>query len=184
MSTATRVMTLEAFLALPETEPGSELIQGEILQKPMPQGKHSRLQSKLSATINQASEDAKIAYAFTELRCSFGGNSIIPDIAVVRWDRIPRDGSGRVANKFEILPDWAIEILSPDQSVTKVLKKLLYCSEHGTALGWLLNPAESMVILVLPDQRVQFLEGDATLPMLEGLDLSLTVDQVFGWLEF
>ncbi|MEM9214441.1 MAG: Uma2 family endonuclease [Cyanobacteria bacterium P01_F01_bin.150] len=184
MSTATQVMTLEAFLALPETEPGSELIKGEVLQKPMPQEQHSRLQSKLSATINQASEDAKIAYAFTELRCSFGDDSIIPDIAVVRWGRIPRDESGRVANKFEIPPDWAIEILSPDQSVTKVLRKLLHCSEHGTALGWLLNPAESMVILVLPGQRVQFLEGDATLPVLEGIDLSLTVDQVFGWLEF
>jgi len=27
--------------------------------------------------------------------------------------------SGRVANRFEIHPDWAIEILSPDQSQTK-----------------------------------------------------------------
>ncbi|NET50828.1 MAG: Uma2 family endonuclease [Merismopedia sp. SIO2A8] len=184
MNTATQVMTLEAFLTLPETEPGSELIKGEILQKPMPQGKHSRLQSKLSAVINQVGEDAKIAYAFTELRCSFGGDSVIPDIAVVRWDRIPRDASGCVANKFEISPDWAIEILSPDQSVTKVLKKLLHCSKQGTELGWLINPQEITVILVLPNQRVQFLEGDATLPVLEGIDLSLTVDQVFRWLEF
>ena len=184
MSTATQTMTLEAFLGLPETKPGSEFISGNIIQKPMPQGKHSRLQSKLSAVINQVSEDAKIAYAFTELRCSFGGDSVIPDIAVVRWDNIPREPSGRVANKFEIPPDWAIEILSPDQSVTKVLKKLLYCSEHGTELGWLINPTETTIILVLPGQRVQFLENKATLPVLEGLELSLTVEQVFGWLEF
>lgn len=184
MSTATQAMSLETFLALPETEPGSEFIKGEIIQKSDALGQHSRLQSKLSAVINQIAEDAKIAYAFTELRCSFGGDSVIPDIAVVRWERIPREPSGRVANRFEIPPDWAIEILSPDQSVTKVLKKLLHCSEHGTELGWLINPKEATVMLVLPEQRVQFLEGEATLPVLEGIDLSLTVDQVFGWLEF
>ncbi|MEM6254572.1 MAG: Uma2 family endonuclease [Cyanobacteria bacterium P01_D01_bin.156] len=184
MSTVTPAMTLEAFLAMPETKPGSEFINGEVSQKPMPQGEHSRLQSKLSSVINQVTEDAKLAYAFTELRCSFGGDSVIPDIAVVRWDRIPRESSGRIANRFEIAPDWAIEILSPDQSVTKVLKKLLHCSEHGTELGWLINPKETTVILVLPEQRVQFLEGEMTLPVLDGVKLSLTVDQVFGWLEF
>lgn len=31
--------TLEEFLKLPETKPASEYIDGQILQKPMPQGK-------------------------------------------------------------------------------------------------------------------------------------------------
>jgi Uma2 family endonuclease len=33
--------TLEAFLQLPETKPASEYLDGQIIQKPMPQGKHS-----------------------------------------------------------------------------------------------------------------------------------------------
>jgi Uma2 family endonuclease len=41
------VSSLEEFLQLPETEPASEYINGEILQKSMPKGKHSRLQLKL-----------------------------------------------------------------------------------------------------------------------------------------
>lgn len=100
MGTATQLLTLEAFLELPETKPAAEFIKGQISQKPMPQGEHSRLQSKLSAVINQVSEVRKIAYTFTELRCSFGGDSIIPDIAVFRWDNIPRKASGRIANRF------------------------------------------------------------------------------------
>lgn len=84
MSTTATPLTLEAFLALPETKPATEFVNGQIIQKPMPQGEHSRLQSKLSAVINQASEDRKIAYAFTKLRCSFGSGSTIPDIAVFR----------------------------------------------------------------------------------------------------
>jgi Uma2 family endonuclease len=73
---------LEEFLKLPETKPASEFVNGEITQKPMPQGEHSRLQGKLCTAINQIAETAKIAYAFPELRCTFAGRSIVPDISV------------------------------------------------------------------------------------------------------
>ena len=184
MSIATWPLTLEAFLALPETKPASEFIDGQIIQKPMPQGEHSRLQSKLSAVVNQVCENSKIAYAFTELRCSFASASIIPDVAVIRWDKIPREPSGRVANRFFIPPDWSIEILSPDQSTTKVLENLLACSKHGTEMGWLLDPAEEAILLVFPDQRTSLLRGDAVLPTLPEIDLALTVAEVFSWLRF
>jgi Uma2 family endonuclease len=47
-----KVMTLAEFLLLPETKPANELIDGPIIQKPMPQGKHSSIQSELTANIN------------------------------------------------------------------------------------------------------------------------------------
>jgi Uma2 family endonuclease len=118
------------------------------------------------------------------LRCTFNGQSIVPDIAVFRWNRIPRQPSGRVANRFTTHPDWAIEILSPDQSQTKVLGNLLDCSEQGTELGWLLDPAEESVLIVLPEQRVRLLSGNLPLPSLEDLKLDLTAEQIFNWLTF
>jgi Uma2 family endonuclease len=154
MSTLTKPLTLEEFLALPETKPASEFINRQIIQKPMPQGEHSRLQAKLCEAINRVAESQKLAYAFPELRCNFGGDSIIPDVAVFQWSRIPSAPSGRIANRFEIPPDWAIEILSPDQGQTKVLGNLLHCSKHGTALGWLIAPEEETVLVVYPEQRV------------------------------
>ena len=175
-------LTLEEFIKLPETQPASEFINGEIIQKPMPQGEHSRLQAKLCTVINQIAEASKIAYAFPELRCTFGGDSVIPDIAVFRWERIPIQSSGRIANRFEIHPDWAIEILSPGQSQTKVLKKLLHCSRHGTELGWLLDSEEESILAVFPGQRVELFSGAAFLPILDGLELELTVEQIFSWL--
>ncbi|MFN5472416.1 MAG: Uma2 family endonuclease, partial [Pseudanabaena sp.] len=71
--TAANPHSLEAFLELPETKPASEFINGQIIQKVMPQGEHSRLQVKLCTNINQVVETPKIAYAFSELRCTFGG---------------------------------------------------------------------------------------------------------------
>lgn len=182
MVTTPQSLTLEQFLQRPETKPASEFFQGEVIQKPMPQGEHSTLQGELCDRINQVAKSQQIAYAFPELRCTFGGNTVVPDIAVFRWARIPRQPSGRVANRFELPPDWAIEILSPEQSQTKVLEKLLYCSEHGTEIGWLIDPEVDSILTVATDQRVQILSGDRALPILSEIPLSLTVEQVFGWL--
>jgi Uma2 family endonuclease len=182
MKTFTQLVNLEEFLRLPETKPASEFIDGEIIQKPMPQGEHSRLQSKLCGIINEITESPKIAYAFSELRCTFGGKSLVPDISVFRWQRIPLLPSGRIANRFQIYPDWTIEILSPNQKQTKVLGNLLHCSQYGTELGWLIYPEEESVLIIFPQARVQLLTGNAQLPVLNGIELELTVEQIFSWL--
>ena len=182
--TVAKPHNLETFLELPETNPASEFINGQITQKVMPQGEHSRLQVKLCTNINQVVETPKIAYAFSELRCTFGGSSIVPDISVFRWERIPRKSSGRVANRFEIYPDWAIEILSPDQRQNKVIANLLHCVDNGTELGWLLDPEDENILLVLPERRIQILEGSQSVPVLSGVNLTLTVTQIFDWLNF
>lgn len=182
MTTFTPSMTLAAFLQLPDTQPASEFIRGAIVQKPMPQGEHSRIQGQVCAAINQVAEPPKLAYAFPELRCVFGGDAIVPDVAVFRWSRIPRTPSGRIANRFDTHPDWAIEILSPEQSQTTVLEKLLHCSQQGSELGWLIDPNTESVLIVFPEQRIQILRGDTELPVLSDLALSLTPQKVFGWL--
>ncbi|PSB20818.1 Uma2 family endonuclease [Phormidesmis priestleyi ULC007] len=177
-------LTLAAFLKQPETKPASEFINGEIIQKPMPQGEHTLIQIELCKAIDQVVQPQKIAKAFPELRCTFGGVSIVPDISVFRWQRIPTQPSGRIVNRFEIQPDWAIEILSPNQNSTKVLRNLLPCSQHGTELGWLIAPEDETVFAVFPGQRVEVFEGTASLPMIEGVDLALTVEQILSWLTF
>lgn len=182
MTTAVKSITLEEFLELPETEPASEYIDGQISQKPMPQGKHSLIQLEICGAINRVAKPPKIALALPELRCTFGGATIVPDVAVFSWERIPKEESGRIANRFESHPDWTIEILSPEQSQTKVLRNLLHCSRNGTELGWLILPDEDSILTVFPNQRIELFEGKDQLPVLNNIDLSLTVEQVFSWL--
>ena len=168
---------LEEFLKLPETKPASEFINGEITQKPMPQGEHSLIQVELCEAINQVAKPGKFAYAFPELRCTFAGGSIVPDISVFRWERIPRQPDGRIANRFEIHPDWAIEILSPEQNFTKVLAKLLLCSRSGTELGWLINRKQRQVEVYRPDKEVKILKNPDTVSgenVLPGFVLDLS----------
>ncbi|MEM7795341.1 MAG: Uma2 family endonuclease [Cyanobacteria bacterium P01_C01_bin.118] len=175
-------LTLQEFLQLPETKPASEYINGEIIQKPMPKGRHSRLQGKLCATINQVAEEPKLAYAFPELRCNFGGRSIIPDVAVFQWDRIPFTPDGEVPDNFDLAPDWTIEILSPEQRPNKVLGNILHCLEHGSQLGWFIDPDDLSILFLLPQQQPVLCQQDQSLPVFPDLELTLTANQVFGWL--
>ncbi|CAD5928973.1 hypothetical protein PCC9214_01154 [Planktothrix tepida] len=76
-------ITLEDFLEFPETKPSSEYINGKIEQKPIPQGEHSLIQTYLSAKINEVGKANKAALAFTELRCTFGGRSLVIELACI-----------------------------------------------------------------------------------------------------
>lgn len=184
VQTPPQALTLEEFLELSETEPASEYIDGQIIQKPMPQGEHSAIQTELATAINAALRSKRIARAFSELRCTFGGRSIVPDLAVFTWERIPRQDNGRVANVFAIAPDWTIEILSPDQSQTKVTKNILHCLKYETQMGWLIDPEEQSVFAYLPDRPTDvFDEPEVLLPVPEfAQNLNLTVGDLFDWL--
>ncbi|PSB46516.1 hypothetical protein C7B80_13085 [Cyanosarcina cf. burmensis CCALA 770] len=182
---STAKISLEEFLQLPETKPASEYIDGKISQKPMPQGEHSTLQGGLVTSINQIGKPQKKAYAFPELRCTFGGGSIVPDIAVFEWQHIPLLPNGRIANKFEIPPDWTIEILSPEQRPNRVIRKISFCLKEGTKLAWLVDPEDESVTIFQPNQLPELKERQDILPVLDVLgDWQLSAADLFSWLSF
>ncbi|EDX84623.1 conserved hypothetical protein [Synechococcus sp. PCC 7335] len=185
VQTPIKPITLSAFLALPETEPASEFIDGKITQKPMPKGKHSRLQTKLSIVLSDFLESAGTGLALTELRCNFGGAVVVPDVVVLQSSQIPRDADGDIADIVEVAPELVVEILSPQQSQTKIIKKISHCLAHGTELSWLIDPQERTVLVFRPDQAIAILEAaDAQLPMPDVLSaFTLTVGTLFGWLQ-
>jgi Uma2 family endonuclease len=178
-------LSLTEFLALPslEASPAWEYHHGQARQKPMPKAHHSRLQLKLATAINAIAEEAGIAIAFPELRCTFGDRSIVPDITVLEWSKIPLTDTGELApGAIPHAPDWTIEILSPGQSSTSVIDHILFCLAHGTQLGWLVDPEDRGVLVFHPPQVLQLYRGSDRLPVLAGIALDLTVDQVFQWL--
>jgi Uma2 family endonuclease len=169
----TRFLSLEAFLEIPETKPASEYINGHLYQKTMPQGKHSTLQGRFVPIINQRGESEHLAFAFPELRCTFAGRSIVPDICVFEWE-----------NKIEIAPDWIIEILSPEQSSILVIDKISFALKHGTKLGWLIAPEERTVLTFWGD-RFNSHTGDDILPVLDVFrDWQLSASDLFSLLTF
>ncbi len=176
-------ITVDEFLLLPETEPANEYIDHKITQKPMPRGKHSFLQYEICNVVNQLTKAKKIAYVFPELRCTFDGRSIVPDIAVFQWQNIPFLVDGEIPDNFNLAPDWIIEILSPDQNANKVIGKILHSLQHGSKLGWFLDPSDRSILTFKPNQQPVLMTDSNRLPSLEPIPLELTVEAIFGWLK-
>ncbi|PZV17754.1 MAG: hypothetical protein DCF20_05135 [Pseudanabaena sp.] len=182
-----KTISLEEFLALPETKPASEYAQGIITQKVMPKGKHSIIQFELASAINQQTKPQKFAYALPEFRCTFAERSIVADIAVICWQNLPLDPNGEIGNQFNHPPDWIIEILSPDQSSVLVIEKILFCLKEGSEIGWLIDPAtKSVIIFQNGSTQIYFAKTKTQLPLpvLKGLEAwQITASDIFAWLK-
>ena len=151
----------------------------------MNEGKYSRLKKQLLFKIESVVTHEKVAEAFPGLECSFGDWSIVPDVCVFKWERIPRDDDGDIANTFDSAPDWTIEILSPDQSPTKVIKNILHCLDQGCEMGWMLNPEEKEITIFPANSRSRMfsMESSEAIPVPEfAAALALTTAEIFGWL--
>jgi Uma2 family endonuclease len=185
VATPTKLLTLAEFREEPEIQPAREYVEEKVSQKPMPQGKHSLLQIKLVIVLNSFLMEKRIAVAFSELRCTFGGRSIVPDLAIVQQGKIPLDEQGEIANAFNIAPDWMIEILSPDQSATKVIKKILHCLQHGTEVGWLIDPAEKSIFIYHSEKQIEVVDDQDQELLVPGFaeSVKLTASDIFSWLK-
>lgn len=182
MSTSPTQIALEDFLKLPylEESPAWEYVDGIALQKPMPKTRHSILQKRLLDAVDNNSDNYT---ALPELRCTFGGRSVVPDVAVIAWDRIQINEAGEPEDDFTEAPDWTIEILSPDQKATRVIDNILYCLRHGSKLGWMLDPDDYSILIFSPHQEPEVCRGARQLMVLQGIELVLTAEQVFAWLK-
>ncbi|MEH2151446.1 Uma2 family endonuclease [Nostoc sp.] len=172
--------TLEEFLKLPyiEESPAWEYINGEGIQKPMGGAKHSLLQKRLVAVIDALGSNYE---AFAELRCTCGNRSVVPDVVVISTNEIPLDESGdTISSGIDFAPPWIIEILSPAQSQTKVTGNILHCLRNGSQLGWLIDASERCILVYQPNSLPDLLAGKDILPVLEDLNLTLSVNEVFA----
>ena len=138
------------------------------------------IQKRLLRVVDDNSDDYT---ALPELRCTFAGRSIVPDVAVVGWNRIQLNEIGEPVDNFEQAPEWTIEILSPDQKANRVIDNILHCLQNGCHLGWLIDPDDYSILILTPQQEPLICRGSTPLKVLEGIDLTLSADDVFGWLK-
>jgi Uma2 family endonuclease len=178
-------MTLEAFLKLSEKKPALEFEDGVVTQKVSPQGRHSRLQVKVTERVNAFAEPRRLAVAFTELRTTYAGYSRVPDISVYRWDRIPVDATGRVLDEFHLPPDIVIEIISPGQRTNALRRRCIWYVEHGVPIALLLDPPDESIALFRPHQAPISLKGGDPVDLTEVLPgFAVTVQEIFADLTF
>jgi Uma2 family endonuclease len=159
MAIAQTRLSLEEFLRLPEEEPALEYEDGVVTQKMSPKAKHGKVQAALAQAIDRFAEPSRLARAFTETRVTFAGRSYVPDVSVYRWDRIPVDEKGQIANEFQEPPDIAVEIVSPGQSATALVRRCLWYVANGVQVALLVDPEDESILVLRPGAAPQALRG-------------------------
>jgi Uma2 family endonuclease len=170
-------MSLEEFLHLPEIDeqPYLEFIDGKVEAKVSPQKKHSLIATSLVRSLDDWAIPTGLGRAFVELRCTFAGRSIIPDVVFLLREHILVDEDGEAENETPIPPDLHVEIISPDQSPRKARDKLRHSSRNGCGLGWLIHPERRTVEVYRAGRLAKRLDEDGVLdgePVLPGFRLA------------
>src|SRR5262249_53029124 len=143
-----RRLTLDEFLKLPEEKPALEYDDGVVTQKVSPKMHHGRIQSWLVAAINGYGEPRKLALAFPETRVTFFRPrwSPVPDVGVYRWDRIPLQPDGKLANDSDVPWDIAVEIVSPEQNRADQEDKCRRYIADGVEIALMIDPEREDVV--------------------------------------
>ena len=160
----TAKLTVEEFLALPDTKPGSELVNGEIVQKSMPNLAHMIIQHLLSLIVGLYLRQNPIGVAGPEGRCIVGPpggeRPLLPDFLFVAREHL---AGIELHGPLKGAPDLAVEILSPDDRMTDVMDKLRFYLMHGVRLVWLIDPENRTVTVMTSVSEARILSADDTL---------------------
>ena len=184
MAATEKGLTLEQFLRRPEKKPALEYDDGVVTQKVSPRFRHARLQGELTTLVNQFGWPRKLALALPELRATYDRRSTVPDVAVYVWDRIGRTPDGQYVDEYFTPPDLAIEIASPDQSATSLVRKCMWYVAHGVRIALLVDPDDQTVMLFRPDVATQALRDDDAIDVADVLPgFELKVSELFGVLK-
>jgi len=175
-------MTLEAFLSLPTVKPNLEYTDGPVTQKVAGRPTRGSLLGLLACSFNDIAGPLRLGLAFLGTRFVTPTWAPVPDVSYYRREHIKRDGNRPPSDFFET-PDLAVEIASPEQSVTKLIEKCLRYVAVGIAVKLLVDPDQETVLAFRPEQPLRVLQGGDRIDLDDVLPgFELTVSEMFSTL--
>jgi Uma2 family endonuclease len=123
-----------------------ELIRGEIVEK-VPTQLHGLIAGLIATFLNLFILKNPLGWVMVEARYRLPDdheNDYIPDVSFIAKGRGPLIEKGPAA----YMPDFAVEIKSPDDSLLEMRKKASYYLAHGSRLVWLVYTEKRLVIVL------------------------------------
>lgn len=161
------------YLSSPDSQ-YAEWVAGHLIPKPPANKHHSRLMGRLAGQLDHFAS-AHGLYAGISIHSLLGSTSSpscrIPDIGLTTESSFDDRGYHLGA------PLLAIEILSPEDTLGKLLAKAQEYFSNGAKLVWLVNPTECNVMVIHPDRPPHIVElgtaltGEPVWPALQ-IDLA------------
>src|SRR5882672_3090488 len=133
------LMGVDEYLKTSFDGPDCEYLDGEVVERNMGELPHGDVQTRLASLLWQHRKSLGIRVV-TEIRIQINGTRYrVADVAVWR--------SGNIGDRIPIVPPFlAIEILSPEDRITRMQPKIVEYLTIGVEWIWLIDPIEKSAI--------------------------------------
>ena len=175
----TRMRTsLDEYFALGADKPYLEFIDGEVIQKPLVGKRHSRMVAELIIELGTYLRQTGEASVDTELRHLRREDDwvFLPDISITLRTH-PQPVPAETLDPVEVMPDFAIEVLSPDDQPGRVTQRIAHYMRAGIPLLWVIDPEGERVTVWRPGEAPSDLAAPAIVtgaPVLPSFELDLS----------
>ena len=182
MAEVKTLVTAEQFFEMPFPDVRTELVDGEIVQMSLPGYEHGRICSRINLRLAPFVEARGLGEVVTEVGFILRRNPDMvrgPDIAFVSREKL--EAHGDTSKFWPGPPDLAVEVLSPEDRISEVLRKVGDYLEAGTRLVWVVDPETETVSAYRGLQQVRVYGAGEELPgedVLPGFSLKLA--EIFG----
>ena len=163
-------VTIDDMYHMPKDGQKYELVDGKVVVSPAGMY-HAEIVTKISHIIATFLDDHPIGKVYGDnMGLIFpNGNLRSPDVSFVRMEKLP-DGKSPVTFG-KLVPDFAIEVLSPDHRPSQVAGKIGEYLECGVPLVWVVDPEAKTVTAYRSLSNIQQFTGEDTIsaePVLPG----------------
>ena len=167
--------TLQDLLNTPRDGRKYELVDGEILVSPTGL-QHSEVSARIAGLIWWFLEKNPLGKVYSsDVGIAFpNGNVRSPDVTYVSLGKLP---DGRSPETFgELIPDLAVEVLSPSDSLKELGRKVGEYLENGVPIVWLVDPAQRTVTVYRSLTQTEQLDANDVItaePVLPGFSVEV-----------
>lgn len=144
-----------------DPEKSCEIVNGQPVEKKPLGAKRGMVAMRLIVRLGTFIENHQLGVASTRANYKIGLNERIPDLSFVSAARIPAEGIPE--GVWQIPPDLAVEIISPNDLHDKVSHKVLEYLETGVKQVWLVSSETRTVTIFRSMDQVQVIAGERKL---------------------
>jgi Uma2 family endonuclease len=144
-------------------EPLFEIIDGQRVELPPMGAFESLLATYLAGFVNNFAQSS-VGRAGVEVLFDLEiGRNRRPDVSFVRYDRWPRGRPVPPGDAWVVIPNLAVEVVSPSNTHRDVLDKLVDYFRAGVSLVWIISPQHGQVYVYTAVKDVTVLDRNDTL---------------------
>lgn len=145
-------MTPEQLLALPDSK-GLEIVRGKLVENKVG-AESSQLAMDIVGILNHYLRTNRIGRLYgpdTSFQCFAFDPSMVrkPDVAFLSYAKWPKNK--KIGSYIKVVPELAIEVLSPNDVVKEVYDKVEDYRKAGVSLIWVVNEFGRFVEIHTPD---------------------------------